>query len=233
MARQYLKWNNQLLKFNNNYMTWGSDAAPAPSYPTDHIALYKFEDNTNDDTATYNLSQGTGTFTYQAGKINKSIKCNTLNQCRMYNNSLVPGTTWTMNFWVKQSTPGDVDLTCGTTSGNNRTGNVRTTSGTGVIYGFCNANGGWQSLPAGTTNYCDNAWHYINYYRNGVSFGISVDNGTVYTATYSTVYGSDQLNINGGPMGQGVANEYDQFRFFNRVLTADEVTALYNAGAGV
>jgi hypothetical protein len=204
------------------------------AYPTDHIALYKFEDNMLDDTNTYNLTAGTGTFTYQAGKINRGIKCTTANQCRMYNASLVPGTTWTMNFWHKQPTPTDSDITCGTISGNNRTGNIRTTSGTGVIYGFCNANGGWQSLAAGTTNYCDGNWHLINYYRNGTTFGISVDNGTVYTATYSTVLGSDQLNINNGPMGVGsIAAEYDQFRFFNRVLTTDEVTQLWNSGNGI
>ena len=90
----------------------------------------------------------------------------------------------------------------------------------------------------------DNAWHHVAFTYNGTSLASGVNiyvdgnlsNGTVnYDALDSaSILNSQPLNI--GSYGNGAGNFFngtiDEARVYNRALSAIEVQALYNAGAG-
>ena len=80
-------------------------------------------------------------------------------------------------------------------------------------------------------------WYFIVSWHNATtdSIYIQVDNGTIYRAAHSTgIYNSNSnFEIGGTPIGPlKYDGLIDELSTWNRVLTADERTYLYNSGTG-
>lgn len=93
------------------------------------------------------------------------------------------------------------------------------------IYG----SGSWDSL-------LDNHWHHVGVTRSGGDYIIYVDKvGTARTGSSDFSYSGD-LHISGAWPAVAHSNPFggsmDDFRFYNRVLTQEEINSLYNGGNG-
>lgn len=79
-------------------------------------------------------------------------------------------------------------------------------------------------------------WHLFYCYYNGSEIGISLDNGTPVTASYSGGQYAGTTEIRFGDWSASTS-ELDgglqKVGFWNRVLGADDVTAYYNSGNGL
>lgn len=86
-----------------------------------------------------------------------------------------------------------------------------------------------------------NTWHlaYFEYNAATQKLGLSADAGAlaVSAGTTASIFGGtatfDVASINGAGSGAAWLGSIDAVAYWNRVLTANERTALYNAGAGV
>lgn len=80
-------------------------------------------------------------------------------------------------------------------------------------------------------------WYFVVAWHDSVAntLNIQVNDGTVYSASYSSgVYvGTSQFAIGVAESGNYWNGRVDEVGFWKRVLTATERTNLYNAGAGV
>lgn len=89
----------------------------------------------------------------------------------------------------------------------------------------------------GTTaaTYNDGNWHHIIFYKDGSNYGVYIDNSTSTLASASNAGGtySSKLIIGGcsyaGSIGARRMGYVDEVYIWDRVLTADERYALYNA----
>jgi hypothetical protein len=96
-------------------------------------------------------------------------------------------------------------------------------------------NGG-STYVTTTGSLSSNTWYFIYvYYKHGTGIGISINNGTANTASYtgSSNSGSDTFYVG---RDQSVSDNWDglicQVGMWNKVLVAQELTDLYNSGNG-
>lgn len=83
-------------------------------------------------------------------------------------------------------------------------------------------------------------WYFIYAYHDASekTIGISVNGGTIDTNTYTGTANTKTGNVSIGRMSSAGSVTYaldgavDEVAFFNRTLTSEEVTWLYNSGAG-
>lgn len=83
-------------------------------------------------------------------------------------------------------------------------------------------------------------WYFLYAYHDASAneIGISINDGTVDTATYTGTPNTKTANLSLGRLGHTGTVQYylngklDEVAWFNRTLTADEITWLYNSGAG-
>lgn len=109
----------------------------------------------------------------------------------------------------------------------NRVTNLRPTFE--VSNGTLNAKVTWGA------NLSLNTWYFYHVYYDGVNIGISINNGTAVTTAYT---GDIQDSTNPLVFGsQGSTNDHDgriaAVGLWKRVITAAEVTTLYNSGLGL
>ncbi|MBT4135339.1 LamG domain-containing protein, partial [archaeon] len=99
-----------------------------------------------------------------------------------------------------------------------------------TAYGYY-ASGGLQSPSAITIP--DTDWHYYVVTMNSTAVGISMDNGAFNYDTFSSdsLAASNDLMVFGGEYtgGNRWNGSIDEIAIFSKVLTADEILALYNA----
>ena len=97
-------------------------------------------------------------------------------------------------------------------------------------------NAGWQSLNSTTTASVNN-WYHVVVTEDGTDRKIYVNGSLENTSSVVSSSLNTGIRIGGDGYGGGVVNEFigkiDELSFFNRVLTADEVSTLYNSGTGL
>ncbi len=216
------------------------------------IAWYKFDTNstimlTDSSGNGNNLINTNATFdadNYKTGK--GSIYLNGSSQYLDINSAINPYTIWnnngiTFSLWFKMSTNSGqwariLDFSIGT-SGNPTTYMLIAKSGTSTNLNIqiVEANVGVGSHTT-TGSWIDNTWHYITWsispsgawtiYIDGVNLNVSITR-TVPNATYSRKYiGRSAFSTDGWYVGN-----IDDFRIYNKVLTADEISSLYYGGS--
>lgn len=88
----------------------------------------------------------------------------------------------------------------------------------------------WSAAPSTST------WYFIVARRSGGTLYLSVDNGTEVSVAWAPAYydGTHPFTL-AGSLWEGVEwgeDLYDEWGYWSRSLTADEITYLYNGGNG-
>lgn len=189
----------------------------------------------NNNNGTAINTNGTG-MSFVAGKINNAVQLDGVDDYLsiVNSNSLRFGTgSFSYSFWTYRTASGYQGGSY-FSKGDNATGTdcydgimrVVTTSTLAVVGLSANMNV-WDNHVLVVTQ---GSTPYIKHYINGV-----LDNSGYYIGGTIGTYGSDNYNLNIGISMAGGINRYfngkmDDFRIYNRALTADEVLSLYNAG---
>jgi len=97
-------------------------------------------------------------------------------------------------------------------------------------------NAGWQSLNSTTTASVNN-WYHVVVTEDGTNRKIYVNGNLENTSSVVSSSLNTGIRIGGDGYAGSVVNEFigkiDELSIWNRVLTADEVSTLYNSGTGV
>ncbi len=88
--------------------------------------------------------------------------------------------------------------------------------------------------PMGDQNYVKNAWNFVCMTKAGTT-GILYLNGSALTSTGATSGTNGYTAFSIGAVGslKALAGTYDEISYWNRTLSAGDITDLYNAGTGV
>jgi len=226
---------------------------------TDILAYYKLDESSGDadnaeGTATYDLTNN-GTTTYSSALINNGADFGTANTTKYLGGTSNLGiTSWggsyTFSCWVKLNAENDATYS-NTTFLNHQPGGATGNRGLQIIsYSYNNGtpelkftryhnnpedpNTASYTITLGTTN-----WTHLVMTYNGTTITGYV-NGTSETSVASDTAGgassySDAGFALGAYVGGGAyANAIvDEVGVWSRVLTTDEITELYNSGAGL
>ncbi len=103
----------------------------------------------------------------------------------------------------------------------------------GNMFVRVNNTGGDSSVPVPTAS----QWHFMVVTRNSSSkVDLYIDGGTAIRlngdAAQTDVYDLDKFGCNGGTPDQCFTGKLDEFRVYNRALSAGDVQSLYVAGGG-
>jgi hypothetical protein len=211
----------------------------APSNPLwDGLKAYYTADSTsNDALATHNGTLTNGA-TYTTGKINNGFSFDGVNDYVAVSPTFgasftAPSSTHTYSAWIYPTILGSLN----TIVSNGSTG----AGANGTI--FCLYNGfiamyyrGGNSLYASTTTYSINTWtHFVLTFNAGV---VKIYKNGVLDSTSGTLTWTDGGNPTNTFIGAWKSDAgffkgiIDEIGAWTRVLTATEVTELYNSGSG-
>ena len=210
-------------------------------------AVYKAESNANDSLGTYN-GTAQGGLTYSAGKSGNAFTFNGTNAyVQLPNNSLNFLSSFTIGWWM--------NITGNSLDAQQPISNAQRNAGGSTIWGyggFVYNNIMYFQVMDGTNSInltCNmssifNTWSYVEIEREwNVGSKIRI-NGNVVASNTSTInpaYRSDiphtpSIGVYKHTLGESyfmsIGGRIDEVNVHNRLLTATEVTQLYNAGAG-
>ena len=204
------------------------------------VALYQMNGNGNDSGGNYNLSGDTGSSNFATGKFGSAFNATGTNHLTSSASGLNVSGDFSVSFWYKSNNTGQNNKRVLTVKGQNRTAGFNNYNNSlGFYHGSGKTSVGTvgsvtrvAQIPDASVN--DNNWHHIafsitsagNYtlYFDGSSYsgavsgeGRSFNSGSYFAIT--TYEGGDNYNS---------ICMIDQVRLFNRVITAGEVSSLYN-----
>ncbi len=207
------------------------------------IATYRFENNEVDLSGNYD---GTGTaIQYAAGRYGQAASFNgSSSYVNLGSTNQFASTAVSISMWVN---PNSV-TTSYALSGNGNGGSfadgdndifLRTDGYIGYEIGQSSSI--YEARYATTTQLTVNAWHHIvvtydsslgttigKIYVNGISQSTSATYGAGGTFSGNIFIGTLNYNIGKNNYGLNFNGEIDQFRIFNKAISAAEVTTLYN-----
>ena len=207
--------------------------------PTDALAFYEFENNLNDSsgngrtaTAPNSLTYGTGivgTYSAELDGIDQYIDLPSLTDWNELN-----GKDFSCFFWFKSTNANNGQIIGNSSrlvgsSPANYWMNITNTNGTIRNY-YVPTSPGTVKAFNGTINVCDGDWHLLGYVKDGLTIEGWVDNAIDASETLAT----DGSVDSGEPVRVGVHfgrfkdMAIDNLRLYDRVLTTEEKTALYN-----
>jgi len=151
-----------------------------------------------------------------------------------------PGDTdWTWSFWVKYSTEDIYQHLINKWNWSGSTGaEFQIIVNSSNNLGFTKrAGGGNVGVTWGTTTEDDTWYNVVAYHETGVGIGINANAGTLATTASTTGMDDGTLDLAIGAASDGNASSaldgiMDEVAFHSKVLSADEVTVLYNGGDG-
>jgi hypothetical protein len=215
--------------------------AQIPNYvPTNGLlAWWPLDNSGNDQSVNANHFQNFGmTFTTDRfNNPNSAAIGNGSSQymvCNTPSFTLGQNSTFTISFWLHQPTIFyGVCLMHGTTTVNNFIWNFQTSATGGIQFGTNKQQSTWIWTQS---THSLNAWdHYVGTYNNGMI--TLFKNGVVVATNTFTHTGSLQVSqpiyLGRGVSGAYYAGKLDDVGMWNRVLTALEITDLYNGGCAV
>ncbi|MBQ6729698.1 MAG: carboxypeptidase regulatory-like domain-containing protein [Bacteroidales bacterium] len=165
----------------------------------------------------------------------KSLQFNGQSSSVLVQGSIVPsGKNYTINIWFKTGKGDHALIGSDNHSGGNRCSALYITANNNVRYYPNSSAYNWQTGEV-ISPYLDNKWHMLTLTYNG-TIGIVYVDGTVLEAHSSdrlewgssvttTLFGADITNYTLGYY----TGKLDNFRSYNRALTAQEIQMLYNA----
>lgn len=204
---------------------------------TDNLVAYYKLSNTNDELATYNLTN-TGSVSFSTPAIiGNAAQFTGSNSKRLSTGSsmgLSTGGAFTFNFWVYISSfGGDYVFDFETTTTANRRFIIYQNTSTS-----CEALFSYTAIGSGTLS--TNTWYMftLRYSGSGANqcefFVNAVSKGT---ATVGSSAGGSRNNMSLGNAMDSLAAEmsgsFDETGVWSRALTGTEITQLYNSGAGL
>ncbi len=201
------------------------------------VALYQLNGNGNDTGGNYNLSINGSSF--NTGKFGNAWNGTGTNAAYSTASGLNLSGAWSMSFWYKSSTTNQNNKRLVTLKGSNITAGWNNYNGSlGFYIGGANLVSSATSvtrvsqIPDAQVN--DGSWHHLAFsVTNGGSWVIYLD-GTSYSGAVSGEGRSFNVNNYLAITNYDTGNGYnttglvDQLRIFNRVISAGEVTQLYN-----
>lgn len=221
----------------------GSSGAIAPIASTGLYAVYKAESNANDSLGTYN-GTAQGGLTYIAGKSGNAFTFNGTNAfVSLPNGSLSSlGTSFSYSFWINPTLISGIGamINTYTSTGGNKGFYTRYNSG-GIIqtYAFNSAGTAIINGAEGGT-ISPGSWQMITITFDGSNVR-TYKNATIQdTTAYSGVIGFDTttypsigcLHYESLTYAYFVNGKIDEVNFWNKKLTATDITELYNSGTG-
>ena len=242
----YYNTSDKYFKYYNG-TNWSSLNDPSISVDTvdpfgdsSSVALWQLNGNANDAGGNYNLSGDTSSGNFTTGKFGSAFSGSGTNHLISTASGLNVSGDYSCSFWYKSNTTGQSNKRVLTIKGQNRTtGFNNYNNSLGFYHGSGETNVGTAGsvtrvaeIPDASIN--DNNWHHIAFsitssgtyawYLDGSSYsgtvsgeGRSFNSGSYFAIT--TYDAGDSYNS---------ICLVDQVRLFNRVITASEVSDLYN-----
>lgn len=202
------------------------------SIPRDGLLVeWLFDDMTSsvvtDTSGNNNNGTITGTITQEEGYVGYSGRCS-VNDTTNKVTCAISASEFSASFWFKSNYTDVSQLTT-----NTQMVGIMAISGyycqmyatkNGTVW-YCDAGDNGNSTGLSTT---DNTWHHI-VITHGTSWGLYVDGVSRTAVGYYVASVNEGIALfnNRGTLNQSGNVNIDQFRFYNRVLTTDEITALY------
>lgn len=211
---------------------------------TSLYAVYKAESNANDSLATYN-GTAQGGLTYTAGKSGNAFTFNgTTGYVELPNNSMnFPSSSFSVSFWVYLTNINSANYALVSNFANDgiNRGWIVGSLTSGKLYFGIYAPAMQETLTSATISI--NTWYHVTCvhtlgqptktYINGTldSTSSTSYNPSIITTHYPTI-GASKYNSTSVQQYMPNGSKIDEVNFWNRVLTATEVTNLYNTGTG-
>lgn len=200
---------------------------PAAQLQTNLIEYMKLDGNfvceKNYFTSSGNVVQQSST-SWTTGKINNGVSIATGGAFWLqFNRAITGGGTWSQSFWIYPTVDATQNLIC-TPSG--ASGGIYRLGGSGGQISFY-----YPSTHYFTTGVAPaNAWTHVvvthngtvKIYLNGV---LDLSTPATYTTFVLGTWGRD-------PWGNNFTGKMDEYGVWDRILTPDEVSALYEGGLG-
>ena len=199
------------------------------------VAYYKLDGNSNDSVGS---NDGTDTdVSYVAGKINQSGSFNgSTSKISLPSSFYNLVDAWTYSFWIKRNNPGVDNETIYSRWTNSTTGRQ-------IVINFDNSNHLVVDVPykSGivTTETFTDSTKYHNYVftKSGTNYLIYCDGRLSYSGTITDTQEnsatSPMIGYNTSGGARPLNGLIDEVGIWNRALTPDEITQLYNNGNGL
>lgn len=207
------------------------------------VALWQLNGNANDAGGTYNLGGSTGSSNFTTGKFGNAFNGSGSNSLTSSTSGLNVSGDFSVSFWYKSNNTGQSNKRVLTVKGQNRTAGFNNYNNSlGFYHGAGQTSTGTAGsvtrvaeIPDASIN--DNSWHHLAF---------SITSGGTYAwyldgSSYSGSVSGEGRSFNSGSFfaittydggtGYNSICQVDQVRLFNRVITASEVTDLYNISA--
>ena len=212
--------------------SWKADDNEPTIFGGSAKAVYKFEDNANDVTGTYNATASN--VSYVTGYFNKAAEFNGSNSTMFLassGNSLVNyDSDFSVSLWFNVSswaTSASTDFLW--TGGGTRIINITLKGSTGLDVDIWNSGSNLVS----TTGLSENTWHHLVFTRSKSSgMKLYIDGSLVDTNSYTGNAGSlsgkqDSIGTYWDNTRNNFTGKIDQFRIYNGEVSDDDVTTLY------
>lgn len=216
---------------------------------TDNISAYwKLDEssgNASDSVSSYTLTNN-GTTPYASAKINNGIDFGTTNTTKWLSNANAIADTSTSNaysvsFWVNIRTApssGQEQVLFDLQKAVGRQHQLRYINASGTLkIRFLNYDGSATDTFDTTKTLTAGTWYHFVVTKTVNSVAIYISNTSLSSHTLTKTGSSAGVNVTSfgrhGSASFGYATAYmDEIGIWSRVLTSDEITALYNSGSG-
>ena len=211
--------------------TWKADDNEPTIFGGPAIAVYKFEDNANDVTGTYNATATNVTYS-SSGKFNKAAEFNgSSSKINLPNNPIGTNLKGSVSLWVSGSSLTNTATSVNMIFYNTNPYIALDTYDSNLRLTVKDSSSSNTTISYATSNFNATDWYHIAYVFNGTSstFELFVNGSSVGTATAP----SSTTNVaSAGYIGHGGNYQYftgkiDQVRFYNGSFKAEQVDELY------
>ncbi len=242
-----IKQNTNILRWNGSPLgtTWAE--APGPAYPTDGlVSRYIFEDNMDDSYGSNNgwtpLS-APGDWTYTDGLIDKSFTQTGTSDYDLHSaiyttdsglTSLAENrNTVSISAWYKITYKKGATRLCAFTSSSSSADILfgATVDGDGDVRVYRNG----SQLFEFDTDIVDSLWHHYVVTYDGTNAELYIDNDSKGSTANTDNLSAGAVSFT-GQLNNGYwyfTGQCDCMYFYNKALSTDEISQLYNSGAGV
>jgi hypothetical protein len=210
---------------------------PTPTSGTDLIAWYKFDGNANDSSGYGKNATLYGSPTFVTGKSGNAVNLSGSSQYVGMPSGIVSGlNNFTVATWVKITTLSTwsriFDFGTGTTV------NMFLTpqSGSGVRFAITTNGNGSEQRINGTAALSTGTWVHVAVTLSGNTGTLYVNGAVVGTNTNMTLRPSSLGTTGNNYIGRSqyadpyLNGQIDNFRIYNRALSASEISSLYSSG---
>ena len=197
------------------------------------VHQYTFDGNTNDTGSSPANGTGNGT-TFVIGKVGQAVDINGGTQYVSLPTGIVSGmTNFTIATWVKLDTTATWRRIFDFGSSTSVNMFLVPTAGSTIRYAITTGGNGAEQRINGTSALSTGVWHHVAVTLNGTTGTLYVDGVSVGTNSAMTLnpasLGSTTLNYIGKSQyaDPNLDGQIDQFRIYNRALSAAEVLTLF------